>query len=107
MHSLADARCFGYPAFAARYAELRRFAAKNSQTVENDREKFSGPVRSLRGNATALIATALIATDCGGVVAQFLARFRSVLIDLEAVNVEDVQRERYWIAFVIPAMQYA
>ena len=38
--------------FAARYAELRRIAAKNSQTVENDREKFSGPFKSLRGNPT-------------------------------------------------------
>jgi len=38
LHSLADARRFGHSAFALRYAELRRFAAKNSQTVENDRE---------------------------------------------------------------------
>jgi hypothetical protein len=41
LHSIADARCFSRSAFAAHYAELRRFAAKNSQTVENDREKFS------------------------------------------------------------------
>jgi hypothetical protein len=27
-----------------RSAELRSFAAKNSLTVENDREKFSGPL---------------------------------------------------------------
>jgi hypothetical protein len=27
--------------FAARYIELRSFAAKNPQTVENDRENFS------------------------------------------------------------------
>jgi len=38
LHSDADARCFGHPAFALRYAELRSFAAQNSQTVENDRE---------------------------------------------------------------------
>ena len=53
LHSDADARCFGHSAFAARYAELRRIAAKNSQTVENDREKFSGPFKSLRGNTCA------------------------------------------------------
>ena len=48
LQSLADARCFGHSAFAARYAELRRFAAKNSQTVENDREKFSEPLIAAR-----------------------------------------------------------
>ena len=48
----ADAKCFGHSAFAGYYAELRAFAAKNSQTVENDREKFSGPFKSLRGNPT-------------------------------------------------------
>jgi hypothetical protein len=32
--------CFGHSAFAARYAELRSFAAKIPMTVENDREKF-------------------------------------------------------------------
>ena len=40
MRSVADARCFGHSAFALRDAELRSFAAKNSQTVENDRETW-------------------------------------------------------------------
>jgi hypothetical protein len=35
---VADARCLGHFGFAPRYAELRSFAAKISQTVENDRE---------------------------------------------------------------------
>ncbi len=35
--------------FAARYIELRDFAAKNAQTVENDREKFSAPPSRARG----------------------------------------------------------
>jgi hypothetical protein len=45
LQNIADARCFGHSAFAARYAELRRFAAKISQTVEQDREisSPSGP----------------------------------------------------------------
>jgi hypothetical protein len=38
LHTIADARFFGHLAFAARGAELRRFAVKNFQTVENDRE---------------------------------------------------------------------
>jgi ligand-binding SRPBCC domain-containing protein len=38
--TVADARCFGHSAFAARYAELRRFAAEKNQTVENDRESL-------------------------------------------------------------------
>jgi hypothetical protein len=33
--------CFTHSPFAARYAEVRRFAAKNLQAVENDLEKFS------------------------------------------------------------------
>jgi hypothetical protein len=41
LHIVADARCFGGSAFAARYAELRSFAAEILQTVENDREKLS------------------------------------------------------------------
>jgi hypothetical protein len=43
LHIDAKARQFGYSAFALCYAELRSFAAKNSRTVENDREKFSIP----------------------------------------------------------------
>jgi hypothetical protein len=35
---LADASCFRPIRFATHCAELRRFAAKNSQAVENDRE---------------------------------------------------------------------
>ena len=65
LHSLADARCFGHSIFSARYAELRRIAARNSQTVENDREKFGGPFKSLRGNPTPRDCISLIATDCG------------------------------------------
>jgi hypothetical protein len=34
LHTVADARHFGYSAFAARYAELRSFAAKFFPTVE-------------------------------------------------------------------------
>jgi len=33
-HSIADARYFGNPIFAARYAALRSFAAKFCATVE-------------------------------------------------------------------------
>jgi len=38
LHIVAEARCFRPTPFAARYAELRRFAAENRQAVENDRE---------------------------------------------------------------------
>jgi hypothetical protein len=38
LHIIAEARCFRPTPFAARYAELRRFAAENRQAVENDRE---------------------------------------------------------------------
>jgi serine/threonine protein kinase len=38
-HSVADARYFGNPIFAARLAELRRFAAKIFRAVENHRER--------------------------------------------------------------------
>ena len=37
---MADATKLGGPAFAARYAELLSFAAKISQTVEDDRENI-------------------------------------------------------------------
>src|SRR5437879_11247705 len=40
LHSITDARCFWPIPFAPRYAELRVFAAKNPQTVGNDRENF-------------------------------------------------------------------
>jgi hypothetical protein len=36
---------FSHSAFAPRYAELRRFAAKNFHAVENDREKHFGKLR--------------------------------------------------------------
>jgi len=39
--STADARHFGHQSFSACGAELRRFAAKNPRTIENDREKLS------------------------------------------------------------------
>jgi hypothetical protein len=42
---------------------LRSFARKNLQTVENDREKFSGPL-SLRGKYYAADCIGLIANDC-------------------------------------------
>jgi hypothetical protein len=38
LHIVADARHFDHSAFSERGAELRRFAAKNFQTVESDRE---------------------------------------------------------------------
>ena len=38
LRTVADARCSRPVAFAPRFAELRRFAAKNLQTVEDDRE---------------------------------------------------------------------
>jgi len=57
LHSLADARCFGHSAFAARHAELRRFAAENSQTVENDREKLSGPLHRCTETPPPVIAS--------------------------------------------------
>jgi hypothetical protein len=44
---------------------LRSFARKNLQTVENDREKFSGPL-SLRGKYYAADCIGLIANDCAG-----------------------------------------
>jgi hypothetical protein len=34
LHIVANARHFGHPLFAALYAELRGFAAKDSQAVE-------------------------------------------------------------------------
>jgi hypothetical protein len=37
---VADAKYSGDSTFAPRYAELRCFAAKNLQTVEEDREKW-------------------------------------------------------------------
>jgi hypothetical protein len=49
LHIVADATHFGHSAFSARGVELRRFAAKNLQTVENDREKFSGPLNRCAG----------------------------------------------------------
>jgi hypothetical protein len=38
LHIIAEASCFRPTPFAARYAELRRFAAENRQAVANDRE---------------------------------------------------------------------
>jgi len=38
LHIVAEATCFRPTPFAARYAELRRFAAENCQAVENDPE---------------------------------------------------------------------
>ena len=38
LHIVAEARCFRRTPFAARYAELRWFAAENRQAVENERE---------------------------------------------------------------------
>jgi len=40
LRSIAEARCFRDSAFALRYADLRSFASKKSQTVENDRERI-------------------------------------------------------------------
>jgi hypothetical protein len=57
LHSDADARCFGHSAFAARGAELRSFAAKNCQTVEDDRRKIQRAVKSLGGNPRPLDCT--------------------------------------------------
>jgi len=45
LRTVADTRHFSHFTFLARGAELHSFAAKNSQTVENDREKFSGALR--------------------------------------------------------------
>ena len=41
LRTVADARYFGHLAFAPRCAELRGFAAKNSPTVESDRERWT------------------------------------------------------------------
>jgi hypothetical protein len=38
LHIVADTGHFDHSPFATRYAELRSFAAKNLQAVENDRE---------------------------------------------------------------------
>jgi hypothetical protein len=54
------ARCFDHLVFAPRRGELRRFAAKISQTVENDREKFSGPLHCCAATPSPVIAWA----DC-------------------------------------------
>ena len=43
---MADARCSGRLGFTARWAELRGFAAKISQTVESDREKIQQPLHT-------------------------------------------------------------
>ena len=40
LRSVANARCFSHSVFATPYADLHRFAAKNSYAVENDREKL-------------------------------------------------------------------
>jgi len=42
---------------------LRRIAAKNSRTVENDREKFSGPLIAAQEHY-GFDCIGLIATDC-------------------------------------------
>jgi hypothetical protein len=42
LHIVAGTRHFSHSIFSAHDAELRRFAAKNVQTVEDNREKFSG-----------------------------------------------------------------
>jgi hypothetical protein len=60
LHSVADARCFGGSAFAARYAELRSFAAEILQTVENDREKLSSD------HSLPQVGRELCAVDCIG-----------------------------------------
>jgi len=38
LRAVADSRCFSQSSFASHYAELRGFAAKIFQTVENNRE---------------------------------------------------------------------
>jgi hypothetical protein len=47
LHIVANARHFGHPLFAALYAELRGFAAKISQAVENDRETTASTLRGI------------------------------------------------------------
>src|SRR5207247_9660290 len=53
LRTLADARCFDNATFAARSAELRRFAAKNSQAIENDRESHVSPRACARARGLA------------------------------------------------------
>jgi hypothetical protein len=60
LQSNADARCSGASALAPRYTESRSFAAKNPQTVENDRETFG---RFLADFPFAL-RTVLVAWQC-------------------------------------------
>jgi hypothetical protein len=40
LHIVTDAGCASHSAFSARGVALRSFAAKNSQTLENNREKI-------------------------------------------------------------------
>ena len=51
LHRIAEARQFGHTAVAQRYAGLRTFAAKISQTVENDRENLTTALRSVAESA--------------------------------------------------------
>jgi hypothetical protein len=57
LHIVAGTRHFSHSIFSAHDAELRRFAAKNVQTIEDNREKFSGAVKSLRGTTPQVIAS--------------------------------------------------
>jgi len=67
-----------------RCAELRGFAAKISQAVENHREKFS------------LVLGSVVAASLPG------SHF-----DAKRTQVQDIQRKGNRIAFFIPAVQYA
>jgi hypothetical protein len=63
LHSIADDRHFGHLAFAVCGAGLRSFAAKNSQTVENDRELCATDT-AIVFLKDALFPTLLDASEC-------------------------------------------
>jgi hypothetical protein len=60
LRTVADARCFGHSTFAPRRAELRCFAAKNPQAVENDRRKC---VRLWNTSQSGEVAGRLLSTE--------------------------------------------
>ena len=55
LHTVAGARYSGDLVFAAHRAELHRFAAKISETVENDREKIFNEWRAFSQHPSATV----------------------------------------------------
>ena len=81
--------------------KLTGHASAETNKVYTHHELEAVP-RSNRSHSAPLAADKSLVT-----AGAILARFWVVLIDLQTVNVENVQRERYLVAFLIPAVQYA